>query len=321
MRFKKFLLLLAPMALMATTCTPGGYKVAPGISGSVKSVAFITPAGDNDLLFRVAAVVNEVNRFSGSTHYVTTSDPGPSVARSFVHRTDNAEAACGIAGAIGCNFLEASRASTGSLYAAGGTIYVMVPGGDSGWFNSVIAHEVGHALGLDHFDSTVKDSSGLVTAEVMCGGADSASQCGLADVVLQDGANFYAEGDIRGFQNLANAAVSVDAFNPIGAFDNVGISAGNVSVSGWTIDGGDVTGNEVHGYIYRTDGSIVVARNLGRAQLLRSDVGSTYPWAGAHHGYGASIGTVGSGTYDVCVYGINVGLGGNSSLGCKRITV
>lgn len=101
---------------------------------------------------------------------------------------------------------------------------------------------------------------------------------------------------------------------PIGRLDSVVASTGELTVSGWAIDPDNVRPTRVHVYV---DGRHVLSVD---ANQTRNDVSSAYPGYGPLHGYGATISAI-SGTREVCTYGINLGPGGNSLLGCKSLTV
>src|SRR3546814_16126227 len=88
---------------------------------------------------------------------------------------------------------------------------------------------------------------------------------------------------------------------------------GGVSVSGWAIDPDTRAPISVHVYV----GDAGTALTAGSA---RSDVGAVYPVYGPEHGYSAVL-SADPGTYNVCAYGINVGVGTNVQLGCKSVTV
>jgi hypothetical protein len=52
----------------------------------------------------------------------------------------------------------------------------------------------------------------------------------------------------------------------------------------------------------------------------RPDLAGIYPWVGPTHGYAVDV-PAAPGAHTVCSYGINVGSGTNSLLGCKSIVV
>ena len=56
------------------------------------------------------------------------------------------------------------------------------------------------------------------------------------------------------------------------------------------------------------------------ADASRSDVGAAFRPTAPAHGFGATVGAT-PGLHTVCAYGINVGLGGNSLLGCRTVDV
>jgi hypothetical protein len=58
----------------------------------------------------------------------------------------------------------------------------------------------------------------------------------------------------------------------------------------------------------------------GTANVARSDVGRAYPGFGPNHGFDFAVAAP-AGTYSVCAFGINVGLGSNRSVGCQATTV
>ncbi len=202
MKLKRLLLTVAAIGVTAVQCNPApnGYALYGGVSGSAKNIAFWVDGNDANLLYTTAAILNEINRFTGSQHHVTTSDPGAITARAQVIRVPNvAEWCSGSAETAGCA-LRNSVSVEGTVYAAGGVIYVQTQG-DQGSFNFLVAHEIGHILGLEHFDGIIKDSSGLDTTQTMC---YQIYGCG-PQLVYADGADFYAEGDIRGLQARANS--------------------------------------------------------------------------------------------------------------------
>ncbi|HUR48468.1 MAG TPA: glycoside hydrolase family 43 protein [Acidimicrobiales bacterium] len=101
--------------------------------------------------------------------------------------------------------------------------------------------------------------------------------------------------------------------NPVGALDDfswVGPTAARVR--GW---GADLDGHapiDIHLYV---DG-----RGVGsiRAAGLRPDVEAANPGLGAYRGWEALV-EVPPGARQLCAYGINVGLGANTLLGCRQV--
>jgi hypothetical protein len=102
---------------------------------------------------------------------------------------------------------------------------------------------------------------------------------------------------------------------PHGSFDAAGGSLGTLTVSGWVIDPDTAGAIGVHVYV---DGKFAGSTV---ASTSRSDVGKVYPGWGASHGFTTSV-NVSGGTHQVCVYGINAGLGTtNPLLGCKSVSI
>jgi hypothetical protein len=100
--------------------------------------------------------------------------------------------------------------------------------------------------------------------------------------------------------------------DPFGAVDVVSVSGGMLTVAGWAIDPDTADAIDVHVYVdssgraFTADGS-------------RSDVAVAFPGYGANHGFNATF-PVSGGTHQVCVYAIDVGLGGNRLLACRTVT-
>lgn len=116
----------------------------------------------------------------------------------------------------------------------------------------------------------------------------------------------------RGVNNLLGCQrVTVPDQSPFGGMD-ARRSGSEIIVNGWTIDPDTTAPIDVH--IYANG----VGAAIGRADFNRPDVGRVYPAFGPNHGidlrFPASAGLV-----QVCAYGINVGSGSNTLLGCQTV--
>ena len=100
---------------------------------------------------------------------------------------------------------------------------------------------------------------------------------------------------------------------PIGLFESLTVSGTKATATGWSIDPDTAEPIKVRLTLGGTSTEVT-------ANLPRPDVGSAYPASGAAHGFSAQI-TVPTGTSTVCAVGLNVGIGGDGSLGCRSVTV
>jgi hypothetical protein len=103
--------------------------------------------------------------------------------------------------------------------------------------------------------------------------------------------------------------------NPFGSVDQVSAVPGGVRVRGWAVDPNTTSPIRVHVYV---DG---VGRASTLANRARADVGAAYPGSGSSHGFDVEVRDVAPGSRSVCVYGIGVGEGGNTRLGCRTVAV
>lgn len=100
--------------------------------------------------------------------------------------------------------------------------------------------------------------------------------------------------------------------DPIGVVESIEALPGEYRVRGWALDPNSSESIGVHvyvgsaGYAYTADGD-------------RPDVGAAYPGKGSRHGFDVRIPASVSGGIRICVYGINVGAGGNSTLRCEEV--
>jgi hypothetical protein len=108
--------------------------------------------------------------------------------------------------------------------------------------------------------------------------------------------------------------VTVRAGNPFGSIDTLVKSGGGAATWGWAIDPDTAAPIDVHIYV---DGVLTVIK---KASEVRADVGAAYPAYGSMHGWSTLL-SLKPGKHTVCVYGINVGFGSNTSIGCKTITL
>jgi hypothetical protein len=111
---------------------------------------------------------------------------------------------------------------------------------------------------------------------------------------------------------------------PIGNLDSVSVSSTDhslVTVGGWTLDlDSPTTAINAAVWFFPREGS---ARSISLvANQVRNDVATAYPWAGANHGFAATV-RLPTGTWYVCGYGINTGSGsGNPQLGnCWNVVI
>ena len=101
---------------------------------------------------------------------------------------------------------------------------------------------------------------------------------------------------------------------PFGSLDIVSAGAGTVSVAGWAIDPDTAAPIQVHVYV----GAAGTALSADQG---RGDVGAVYPGLRiAARLLGDARAPVPA-RRQVCAYGINVGGGGNTLLGCRTVTV
>jgi hypothetical protein len=113
--------------------------------------------------------------------------------------------------------------------------------------------------------------------------------------------------------------------DPIGKLELTGSpAAGQLRVKGWSFDPNAPTETlGVNVIVGGREGQKGVETfELGPiAGLPRPDVAATHITAGPNHGFETTLTTVKSGPEPVCVYAINVALGGNRLLGCRTTTI
>jgi hypothetical protein len=105
------------------------------------------------------------------------------------------------------------------------------------------------------------------------------------------------------------------AVTPVGNLESVSAGGSAVAVTGWALDPETSAPIDVHVY---ADGAPLGATVAGRS---RPDVGAVFPASGPGHGFEFTA-PIAPGPHSVCVYAINVGLGGtNPELGCRSVVV
>ncbi|OEI68707.1 hypothetical protein [Curtobacterium sp. ER1/6] len=103
--------------------------------------------------------------------------------------------------------------------------------------------------------------------------------------------------------------------SPIGSVDSMTTGAGSITVSGWAADPDTTAPIAVHLYV---DG---VGKASVPADDVRGDLANALGANNTAHGFSRTLTGVASGKHDVCVYGINVGAGGNTLLECRQVSV
>jgi hypothetical protein len=118
---------------------------------------------------------------------------------------------------------------------------------------------------------------------------------------------------------------AVGESDPIGSLELTGAPAkGQVRVKGWALDpdapAETLSINVVVGGREGQKGVETYA--LGPiANLTRTDVALSHQLAGPYHGFDGRLVTIKSGPEPICVYALNVVLGGNRLLGCRTTTI
>ncbi len=112
---------------------------------------------------------------------------------------------------------------------------------------------------------------------------------------------------------LGCRTVTVPNTSPVGNLEGVTGVKGGVSVAGWALDPDTTSPIQVHLYV---DSAALALTADGS----RPDVAAAFPGYGSPHGFTAMLGAT-PGSHRVCAYGINVGPGANSLLGCRTVVV
>lgn len=121
------------------------------------------------------------------------------------------------------------------------------------------------------------------------------------------GAN--AEAGLAGKLGCPSLEVGVD---PFGSIDRVDRKPGGVRIAGWALDPDVAEPTDIHVYV---DGAFAGSSAAG---IKRGDLAAAFPDYGGAHGFGMDV-AMGEGFHVLCVYGINVAMGGNALLGCRWV--
>jgi hypothetical protein len=113
--------------------------------------------------------------------------------------------------------------------------------------------------------------------------------------------------------------------DPIGSLEVTGSpAAGQLRVKGWALDPDAPTETLAINVVVggREGQKGVETFELGQvANQERTDIAASHVLAGPMHGFDSTITTIKSGPEPICVYALNVALGGNRLLGCKTTNI
>ena len=200
----------------------------------------------------------------------------------------------GDADVLGCGGPSGYYLDDGTVEISAGRVWMspQVSGASQTTKQEVLAHELGHVLGLAHFEQSYQ-------------GAFQRMYPSQVPVP-----RMYMPGDINGLLDVKPVA------NPIGKVETIRQSPGGVIVGGWTLDPNAISSNTVHLFV---DGKL---RKGGNAYNPRGDIAARYPALGAKHGFTLGVPLGGpDGPKTVCGFGINLPntRGGSAAIGCATI--
>jgi len=115
-----------------------------------------------------------------------------------------------------------------------------------------------------------------------------------------------------GRNTLLNCIVAPVGQHPIGSIDSAEAGTG-IRLRGWALDADSTGVIDIHAYVNGRFAGVATANRS------RPDVDTVFPRNGTNHGFDFIVPAV-DGIQSVCLYGINVGPGGNSFIGCKNVT-
>lgn len=101
--------------------------------------------------------------------------------------------------------------------------------------------------------------------------------------------------------------------SPIGAFDTATAVEGGIRFTGWAADPDTASPITVHAYIGELGYALTADAN-------RPDLAGPLLSLGTRHGFDRTF-QAPPGTYQACMYALNVGAGANVALGCKTVTI
>jgi hypothetical protein len=173
------------------------------------------------------------------------------------------------------------------------------------------------------------DSGGLLFTETGSGSVypiGITSGCAPSAELEPDGQSYKClpQGDPNVATYFTNwtaacATFSIDAAycpassnSPIGTFEFVAEESGKIRASGWALDPDNTN-----------SATVKISANATRfsysANTTRTDIGALFPRYGNNHGFSALLNVTKPGLYNVCVSVVNVGLGADTSLGCRSV--
>jgi len=243
-----------------------------------------TPAAVRSL---VAEVVRQINAASAAGVVIGPDSTGPPATTEIVVRAPT-ETVCG-PDAAGC---ASNAVATVDGYGVVVNALVEIDRDllGSGYELPILLHEMGHAMGLGHYDSPYE---GLM--QVMWNSVTS-------DMTS------YRAGDRNGLAALGAAFTNSSV---IGNIDRIDLVPGGVRVLGWALD------LDAPDLALGLAASLDGIRATGVADAYRPDVGAVYPTAGPQHGVDLVLPTTNlSGGLTLCLVATG-GRGADVGIGCR----
>lgn len=270
--------------------TGPGYNLMWPDTGLLPNYNVRATTGTNvlNVLWYVIAASGQVNTLTGSTFTYVGQSGTPQPANGEITVTVASSLPCSSSTAVGCTVTYAT-----STEIVGAAIYVLSSWSAHASMPTIAAHELGHAVGLNHFNETYNGEYQR-----------------MYYTTRNDTAYTFKSGDQAGLRKMGSFLRST----PFGSVDAAAATRGAFKTNGWAIDPNTINPINVDVVI---DGTVVVS---APANATRTDVGTAYPNFGSNHGFNYAV-RPGGGSHQACMIARNVGYGENKELRCVNFTI
>jgi hypothetical protein len=256
--------------------TDRGYALLPyaDVTRTGRTVRFHpgTPAVTRG---HVTAAVNEINAIAGIGLRIGADTTTPFVGGEIMVQVVG-QTRCGL-GSSGCASSYYTVTPGFGKHITSTLVEIRSDMVGTGYEPGTARHELGHAIGLAHYDSMWEGEYQVMRAR------------------STTGRDAYRAGDRNGLRHLAQGSTNP---NVVGAIDQAVVSLGQVHLSGWTIDRDAPA--ETLAVAAFVNGAAVA---LALADGPRPDVARAYPGATTQAGFTVAV-PARAGAQDVCVHAI-----------------